>query len=201
MIVRIMSCFNLKMILTHGFIGNTCCFLIRIYCFAFSSTVSTSILCLHYVRHSILLLHFGYLLLQVLFWCWSSNFSFSQWAWCTMVILLFTMGVMYYDHLSFSQWAWCTLAILHFAMGLTYHGHFSFRNGRDVVTTTVAVTASNTGIITGILLSLGIPSTPVTPGRSPFQDDFCQFSIFWKRFRSHQSLKIFFSSKKKYVLD
>ncbi len=38
MIVRRMSCFYLKMILMYGFIGSTCFFRIRIYCFAFSST-------------------------------------------------------------------------------------------------------------------------------------------------------------------
>ena len=33
-----------------------------------------------------------------------------------------------------------------------------------IVTTNVAVTTANTGLITGVLLSLGIPSTPLTPG-------------------------------------
>ena len=36
-IAQMMSCFDLKMILTHGFIGSTCCFHIRTHCFAFSS--------------------------------------------------------------------------------------------------------------------------------------------------------------------
>jgi hypothetical protein len=35
---QMMSCFYLKIILTHGFMGSTCCFRIRIHCFAFSST-------------------------------------------------------------------------------------------------------------------------------------------------------------------
>ncbi len=37
MIAQMMGCFDLKMILTHGFIGSTCCFRIQIHCFAFSS--------------------------------------------------------------------------------------------------------------------------------------------------------------------
>ncbi len=39
MIAQMLSFFDLKMTfkLTHGFIGNTCCFRIRIHCFAFSS--------------------------------------------------------------------------------------------------------------------------------------------------------------------
>ncbi len=38
MITQMMSCFYLKMILTHEFMGSTCCFRIRIHCFSLSST-------------------------------------------------------------------------------------------------------------------------------------------------------------------
>ncbi len=129
-----MSWFYLKMILTHGFIGSTCSFRIRIYCFAFSLTPlqmrvprffssimwGTRFFCST----------FGYLL--VIFWSWSSHFSFSQWAWCTMAILLFEMGVMYHGHSTFCNGRDVQCPCFLFTMGVMYHGQFPFRNGRDV---------------------------------------------------------------------
>ncbi len=38
MIAQMMSCFDMKIILTHEFIGSKCCFRIQLHCFAFSST-------------------------------------------------------------------------------------------------------------------------------------------------------------------
>jgi hypothetical protein len=57
---------------------------------------------------------------------------FLQWAWFTMAIFHYAMGLIYRSQFFFSQWAWYTMIIFHFAMGMIYCGHFSFCNGRDL---------------------------------------------------------------------
>ncbi len=86
MIVRTMSCFYLKMIIKHGFIGSTCWFRIRIYCILLNASpeLSTSILFLHVLRHLVLLLSFAFFcFLLLLFWCASSHFFlFGHFSFC-----------------------------------------------------------------------------------------------------------------------